>query len=613
MEQVFKAVLLLSCVGSALAGLLLLLKPLIKRFFTPRWQYGVWLCVLAAMLLPVRFRLPAALPTIQAPLHIEAQTTPAKPLVTAPAAPAPQGETDLHMATALPDIAQNIRPALPYLWLLGAVCALGCALVSYFRLLRALRKSARTLLCPELEEIKARLGIRRRIPFRVTDCTTAPMMAGLFRPVLYLPGGPIGGDELRHVLLHELTHVKRGDLLFKWFALFVRCVHWFNPLVYLVCKELDETCEISCDLAVTRSMDEPGRRSYMGTILSLAAPESQRAPRLATSMAGGRAQIERRFTMIRTAKKPSRLRSALSLLLAAALLSSTVLAGGLAAGAAGIYDNKALPAIEVYNDQIRLSFVNQPFVANDEIYLPLRETLNQFGITDIQWNNGEIYITWTPPKDYHGFAELQSGCQLTIGKPRIKYPGVVGYKDGVLDLDSGYPMRQAPMTQGGTTYVTVDFFEDLLTRSGLMPRFRVSYTQSTNPKDYCAAGEEVFIGTAEEQDRFNPVDENGTPRYVKRIVTNDKGEATLVITAENQRPEVIAATPHVNSASREGYSDTKGMTRTFSYNAYGEGVIHSSGLFLYKRTGENSFQRFAYIPPALQINYHSYQLSDNIP
>lgn len=59
MNEVMQHILLLSAAGSALALVLLCIKPLTKRLFSPKWQYYVWLTVLIVMVLPVKLSLPA--------------------------------------------------------------------------------------------------------------------------------------------------------------------------------------------------------------------------------------------------------------------------------------------------------------------------------------------------------------------------------------------------------------------------------------------------------------------------------------------------------------------------------------------------------------------------
>ncbi len=97
----------------------------------------------------------------------------------------------------------------------------------------------------------------------------SPMLVGLFRPVIYLPCREIPDEQLAMVFRHELTHYKRGDLLIKWLSLFANGVHWFNPLSYLLCANISESCEVSCDMAVTAHMTDEEQKLYMQTILNL--------------------------------------------------------------------------------------------------------------------------------------------------------------------------------------------------------------------------------------------------------------------------------------------------------------------------------------------------------
>lgn len=587
MEQIFKSTLLLSCVGGALTAILLLLKPLTRRAFGVRWQCAVWLCVLAVMVIPVRFSLPVRVNSAQA----TAQSAPIPQNI--PAAPSAETPPSIQPseAPAPPALFQNFPAFLPILWLLGAMLSLVYAIFQYFRFIRVTFHNSHPIELPDISAVAAGMNIRRKIRVRAADCIVSPLTVGLFRTTLLLPADALQTRGLHDILLHELTHVKRCDIARKWFSLLVRCVHWFNPLVYFACRKLDETCEISCDLAVTKKMNDGEKQGYMRTILSLASPK--KALPLAAPMSSCKAQIERRFTMIKTAEKRSNLAAFVSTLTAIAFLSSCVFVGGLAANAAGIYQNEK-SAITVYNGAEKLSFTNSPYIENYEVYLPLRETLNKFGITDIEWNNGIIDIELPISENYQSDASQASSRRIVVGEAAIWY--------GEQIERNGYVLRYAPIVKDGVTYATVQLFE-MIASSGHMADFRVNLNQSTDPKDYYTEGEEVFIGTSAQQMAYNPVDSAGNARYVKRIVTNEKGEAMLVATVENQIPENIAALNATNSSSMLNY---EGRSRTFYTNSRGENVYFSSGIFVYTRTGENDFTDIAYIPPALQINFAAY-------
>ncbi len=120
------------------------------------------------------------------------------------------------------------------------------------------------------DEVKKELGIKRRIRLRVYPGGDSPMLTGILRPVIYLPVSTLSKEQLSMVFRHELTHLKRGDLIYKWFTLFVNAVHWFNPFAYLLSANVNEACEVSCDMAVTKNMNKEEISLYMKTILHLA-------------------------------------------------------------------------------------------------------------------------------------------------------------------------------------------------------------------------------------------------------------------------------------------------------------------------------------------------------
>ena len=91
---------------------------------------------------------------------------------------------------------------------------------------------------------------------------------GLFQPALLLPENPPAGDALRFSLLHELTHFRRRDIFRKTLALWVRALHWFNPLVWLTARTMDRDIELSCDESALKHLPPAEHAAYGRTILS---------------------------------------------------------------------------------------------------------------------------------------------------------------------------------------------------------------------------------------------------------------------------------------------------------------------------------------------------------
>lgn len=76
-------------------------------------------------------------------------------------------------------------------------------------------------------------------------------------------------NESKHKGLRQGSLNKTGLNFYKWFAEFVKCVHWFNPALWYVSKQIAAECEISCDMAVTKNMSSSEEMSYINTIISL--------------------------------------------------------------------------------------------------------------------------------------------------------------------------------------------------------------------------------------------------------------------------------------------------------------------------------------------------------
>lgn len=67
-------------------------------------------------------------------------------------------------------------------------------------------------------------------------------------------------DDLKYVLSHEYIHIRRFDLVFKLVLTAALCVHWFDPLVWVMYVIANRDIEISCDEAVVRMFGEQKSR-----------------------------------------------------------------------------------------------------------------------------------------------------------------------------------------------------------------------------------------------------------------------------------------------------------------------------------------------------------------
>ena len=119
-------------------------------------------------------------------------------------------------------------------------------------------------------KVKAAMGIKRSITVCTNSFIKAPLLTGLVRPTMVLPAQVYSNTELEYIFMHELTHYRRGDLFYKWLVEITLCLHWFNPMVYWIRKQVSRHCELSCDEAVISRFDSHRRKSYGNVLLDAA-------------------------------------------------------------------------------------------------------------------------------------------------------------------------------------------------------------------------------------------------------------------------------------------------------------------------------------------------------
>ena len=474
--EIFKALFITSLAGSALAAVIAFTKPITKKVFGYAWHYYIWLCVLFVMILPMRFNVKAPITpsistqTVQTEQAvIDEQPEIAENIVQADTAQKPQV---LQKATAIWDrIMYNRMNILAYLWLAGMAVLLLIYIIGYIRLIHKIHKNSAVVSCPELTNFTD-----KRVTVRVWENTSTPFMVGIFKPTLVLPDGELSEEQLDNIIRHEMTHFKRHDILYKWFAELVKCIHWFNPIVWYVSKQIATECEISCDMAVTKNMSDSEEMSYINTILSLLPTGKSNRLSLTTQMASGKKILKRRFTMIKNKKTTSRFMSVLSAVIAVIMLSTTVFASGVLSDMAT--DDYT---IEILNNGEKIELTNKPFIENGEVYVPLRELFEKVGVMEhpeskIEWDNGKIDLCIAFYADAVVTSEHQSlnngqGVEtvsfiykyaIEIEKSILIENIVPNHILGQENSNIENIMKTAPLLKGSNTYIPYSYVRRIL-------------------------------------------------------------------------------------------------------------------------------------------------------
>lgn len=284
----------------------LILRRLMKKRYPARMVCVVWAILALRLLIPVQLTLP------QAPVQVMPRTSyvvqsdqtafrqAGLPVTQTPArwVTGTQAQT-LSAADTGTVKTVDITDILLTLWLVGVIACVLWQGIGYYRLIRSLKGTSRSVeradLHTILQEQCADLVIDREIPLRVSAAADCPMLAGFIHPTLYLPDERISRTDAVFIFRHELTHYKHGDLWLKLLLLAARCLHWFNPLVHLIARFAQEDIEAACDDAVVRGHDGAYRRAYGETILRSAIAQSQKRKALVSCFGDDKKTLMRRF------------------------------------------------------------------------------------------------------------------------------------------------------------------------------------------------------------------------------------------------------------------------------------------------------------------------------
>ncbi len=114
----------------------------------------------------------------------------------------------------------------------------------------------------------------KRIKIRISDELDSPVSYGFIHPVIIIPK-QLGLDNdsketLRCILLHESIHIKYLHYVWKVVSAIVVCIHWFNPVMWLLYWCLDREMETLCDKKVLQALGENKKETYARTLIDMA-------------------------------------------------------------------------------------------------------------------------------------------------------------------------------------------------------------------------------------------------------------------------------------------------------------------------------------------------------
>ncbi len=279
------------------AAVMALFRKTLKSKFRNSWTYAIWIIAPLCFLLPFKFETPITripLPLLNFALYIKS-----------PEPELAEGITEIQRYnTGAAADGLLLYSVLKWVWLGVFALLLIVELVRYVKLAKDIRKNGTECSSQEykaiLGEICAELKIKvpKLVIFGNSD---TPFAMGIFKPRIILPSEKYSAEEIGFILRHEAVHIKRHDIFVKLVLTVFRCMNWFNPFVYIICKQAFEDMEVTCDEKASMGFTDEQRSRYSSAILKGVSRKKYTA--VTTYLSSDAKSLKNRISAVMTVKK----------------------------------------------------------------------------------------------------------------------------------------------------------------------------------------------------------------------------------------------------------------------------------------------------------------------
>ncbi|AFA50087.1 transglycosylase domain-containing protein [Acetobacterium woodii] len=301
MTALFNIIIYMSFISVFVFAVIILVRGTIGKKLPAVVRYFLWAILIFRLIVPISFSSEASLLNFY-PVTIQSQVSNS------------EEKESLNEHTNVSNLKEeqstgneiiNIESNyIPVIWFMITGMLMGFFVVTYIFTMNRFQVA---IICQkqELGEMLFHLANQKKIKIYKMDGLKTPVVCGIIRPKIIIPAYLIAKENetiLKNAIQHELVHIQRKDYLIKLVALFVACIHWFNPIVWIALILGNRDMEIACDEKVIRHEPAEKRIEYAQALLSFTLKPEEREN--ATLIAFGESNTKTRLRAVLSYKKP---------------------------------------------------------------------------------------------------------------------------------------------------------------------------------------------------------------------------------------------------------------------------------------------------------------------
>lgn len=447
LSQIFFCVLVTSATGSVMLAIWSLCRLLFEKW-NPNLIYNMLRWVVLMFLLPFTY--------VAIMLNYEGGYV-------------QQGDSFLKMLFVV-NSAELLFQGLAVIWFLMTLYISGIFLVELFRKHRLCKDNfddGDSLAQSEFERIKEVLGIKGKVSL-LRNCNPknkSPFAIGVFHRKVVIPYVEYTKEELDIILYHELSHIKKRDIIFRYLTTAAIIVNSINPIAYVLLNLITHWSEADCDVYAVEGLEKENisAKTYADTIFRLMSGSLDKREMFTMTMLHGAAKslygridfMEKYRSNMRKVSKPVTM-----VLVMMFVMLSSVTAYGAGIGLAEVNDRYYKNNLVLHTSETALEDYNWSevtYVEAEDAYVPnivyINDGIMPLGSGTIDWDvpAGTRYVT--------GAIYLTKGTVVDIaatGSPRtVTFWIGLMYPDASIAISEGAGVGGASFTVPSTGYYRV--------------------------------------------------------------------------------------------------------------------------------------------------------------
>lgn len=275
--------------ASILIPIILLVQILLRQKISARWNYALWFILLIRLVLPFeienKFNIFSLLPSSETTTSISSTFFENE----TPAIISMNREnqlSNLHVeneqlshgraaSNNIPSDKISLLQITSLIWFSGVLIYSFLLVLNSFKLHLKIKTNSsppNTAVLKIFQQCKKAMGVSSFIQLIEIESIKIPVLLGVLKPKIVLPKNlcaTLNENEIKNILMHELAHFKRGDVIIAWITAFLQAVHWFNPVIWLAFFRMRSDRELACDEKTLDVLGANNSQAYGNTIITL--------------------------------------------------------------------------------------------------------------------------------------------------------------------------------------------------------------------------------------------------------------------------------------------------------------------------------------------------------